>query len=63
MLLVNLVEEYSDIFALDVTELGPTNLVTPSIDTGDSPPLCQPARRVPLALHAKMEQLVQDMMK
>ena len=37
-LLVNLVEEYSDIFALDAMELGSTNLVTQSLDTGDSPP-------------------------
>ena len=61
-LLMNLVEEYSDIFALDATELGSTNLVTHSIDTGDSPPICQSVRRVPFALHMKMEQLVQEMM-
>ena len=61
-LLMNLVEEYSDIFALDATELGSTNLVTHSIDTGDSPPICQPVRRVPFALHMKMEQSVQEMM-
>jgi len=58
-----LVEDYSDIFALDATELGSTNLVTHSIDTGDSPPICQPVRCVPFALYAKMEQLVQNMMK
>ena len=62
-LLVNLVEEYSDIFALDAMELGSTNLVTHCIDTGDSSPIRQPARRVPFALHARMEQLVKDMMK
>ena len=62
-LLRKLVEDYSYIFALDTTELGSTNLVTHSIDTGDSPPICQPVRRVPFALYAKMEQLVQDMMK
>ena len=44
-------------------ELGSTNLVTHSIDTGDSPSICQPARRVPFALHARTEQLVNDMMK
>ena len=37
-LLNKLVEEYSDIFALDTTELGSTNLVAHSIDTGDHPP-------------------------
>ena len=59
---MNLVEKYSDIFALDATELGSTNLVTNSINTGDSPPIRQPVRRVPFALHMKMEQLVQEMM-
>ena len=62
-LLMSLVEEYSDIFALDAMELGSTNLVTHSIDTGDSPPIHQPARCVPFALHARMEQLVQEMMR
>ena len=60
--LVQLIEEYSDIFALDATELGCTNLVKHSIDTGNSPPLRQPVRRVPFALHSKMEQLVEDML-
>ena len=60
--LVQLIEEYSDIFALDATELGCTNLVTHSIDTGNSHLICQPARRVPFALHSKMEQLVEDML-
>ena len=36
---------------------------THSIDTGKSPPICQPARHVPFALHSKMEQLVQEMME
>jgi len=63
VLLRKLVEDYFDIFALDTTELGSTNLITQSIDTGHSPPVCQPVRHVTFALHAKMEQLVQDMMK
>jgi len=57
-LLVNLMEEYSDIFALDAAELGSTNLVTHSVDTGDLSPICQPARCVPFTLHTRMEQLV-----
>ena len=61
--LMKLVEEYSDIFALDTTELESTNLVTHSIATEDSPPIHQSIRRIPFALHAKMEQIVQDMMK
>ena len=61
-LLNKLVEEYSDVFALDATELGSTNLVAHSIDTGDHPPIRQPVRCVPFALNAKMEELVQKMM-
>ena len=60
--LVQLIEEYYDIFALDATELGCTNLVTHFIDTGNSTPIRQPARRVPFALHSKIEQLVEDML-
>ena len=60
--LVQLIEEYSAIFALDATELGCTNLVTHSIDTGNSPPIRQPARCVPFALHSKMEQVVKDIL-
>ena len=56
--LVQLIEEYSDIFALDATELD----VTHSIDTGNSHLIRQPARRVLFGLHSKMEQLVKDML-
>ena len=61
-LLRELVEEYSDIFALDSTELGTTELVTHSIDTGDSHPICQPLRRIPFALQRTMVQMVQKML-
>jgi len=40
--LVALVREYSDVFALDDSELGCTDLVKHSIDTGDHPP-CETA--------------------
>ena len=49
--LKELISEYSDIFALDPMELGCTDLITHSIDTGDSPPIRQPLRRTPFALH------------
>ena len=61
-LLRELVEEYSDIFALDSTELGTTELVTHSIDTGDSHPIRQPLRRIPFALQRTMEEMVQKML-
>jgi len=40
-----------------------TDLITHSIDTGDSPPIRQPLRRIPFAFHNKMEELVQKMLK
>ena len=58
-----LISEYSDIFALDPVEFVCTDLITHSIDTGDNPPIRQPLRRIPFALHSKMEELVQKMMK
>ena len=61
-LLRDLVEEYSDIFALDSTELGTTELITHSIDTGDSHPICQPLRRILFALQHTMEEMVQKML-
>jgi len=60
--LLELVDDYSDIFALDQSELGHTEIVTHTIDTGDHPPVHQPARRIPLALRAKVEEMVEDMM-
>ena len=61
-LLRELVIEYSDIFALDSMELGTTDLVTHSIDTGDSRPIHQPLRRIPFALQRTVEEMVQKMM-
>ena len=34
----DLVVEYSDVFALDMSELGLTDLVSHTINTGDNPP-------------------------
>ena len=55
-----MVVEYSDVFALDVSELGSTNLVSHTINTGDSLPVRQPVRRTPFALREKMEELIQN---
>ena len=59
--LLELVDDYSDIFSLDQSELGHTDIVTHTIDTGDHPPLHQPARQIPFALRAKVEEMVEDM--
>ena len=58
-LLRELVREYSDIFALDSMELGTTDLVTHSFDTGDSHPICQPLRRILFPLQHRVEEMVQ----
>ena len=58
-LLRELVREHSDIFALDSMELGTTDLVTHSIDTGDSHPIHQSLRRIPFALQRTVEEMVQ----
>ena len=60
--LQSLIESYSDVFALDSSELGSTELVTHTIYTGDHRPVCQPARRTPFALRRKFDQLVQEML-
>ena len=59
-----MVAEYSDVFALDMSELGLTDLVSHTIyiNTGDNPPIWQPVRHAPFALREKMEELIQNMM-
>ena len=58
-----LLSSYSDVFALDSSELGTTKLVTHSINTGQHLPVKQPLRRTPFALRNKVEELVDDMLK
>ena len=57
-----MVEEFSDVFALDEMELGSTEWVTHSIDTGDQHPIRQPPRRIPYALRAKIDEMVEQML-
>ena len=53
--LESVVEGFSSAFALDETELGATDLVMHTIDTGDQRPIRQPPWRIPYALRAKVE--------
>lgn len=53
--------QHNDVFALDSSELGATDLVTHSIDTGDNPPIRQPVRRTPFALRRKVDEMVKEM--
>ena len=54
--------EYNHLFALDKSELGSTNVITHSIDTGDHPPIRQAVRRTPFALRQQVDNLVQEML-
>ena len=54
----SLIRAYSDVFTLDSSELGRTELVTHTIDTGDH----HPARRTPFVLRTKVYQLVKEML-
>ena len=55
--------EYANVFALDPSELGTTDMVRHMIDTGDSHPVHQPPRRVPFALRGRVEEMVDDMLQ
>ena len=59
----DLLVEYADVFALDLSKLGITDLVTYAIDTGDSVPIKQAARRIPFALRKMVEDMVQNMLE
>lgn len=52
-----------DLFALDSSELGVTDIVQHTIDTGDNTPVHQQARRIPFALHAKVEEMTAEMLE
>ncbi len=55
-----LLEEYSDVFALDDSELGCTNLVQHVIDTGDHPPIKQQPYRTPVVYREKIAKMIAD---
>ena len=62
--LKSLVCEYADVFALlDSSELGSTDLVTHTIDTGDSPPIKWSTRRTTFALRQVVEEMVEMMLE
>ena len=61
--LKDLLTEYQHVFALDNPELSSTDLVEHRIDTGDSKPIHQYSRRVPLALREKVSKMIQEMLK
>ena len=54
--------EYADVFALDSSELGMTDVVYHTTDTGDQSPLRQAPRRIPFTLRKKVEEMIKDML-
>ena len=54
---------YAKVFVFEDGQLDSTNVVTHSINTGDSPPIKQPARRIPFVLRRKVEELVGEMLQ
>ena len=61
--LESLILSFDDVFAVDSSELGSTDVISHSINTGDSLPIRQPARRTPFALRETVAQMVQEMLK
>ena len=58
-----LVHEFSDVFALNDTELGCTDLLKHSIDTNATPPIRQQPYRTPFVKRAVMRTMIQNMQK
>ncbi len=57
----NVVSEFQDVFALDDTELGCTNLIKHTIDTGDGNPIKQQLYRTLVVRRATMKQMIESM--
>ena len=49
---------YVDLFALDPSELGTTDVVTHSIDTGDHRPVRQQPRPTPFTLRERVDKMI-----
>lgn len=60
--IASILDEFKDIFSKDDDDLGTTNIMEHSINTGSSKPLKQPPRRVPFAL-AQEERLTIEQME
>ena len=50
------------VFALDQSELGTTDVITHTVNTGDHPPIRQHLRRMPFALRNQVTEMVKDML-
>ena len=61
--LKELIAEYADVFALDASEQGSTDVVQHGINTGNHLPIRQAPRRTPFTLRKKVEEMVNDMLE
>ena len=59
--LQDLIHEFSDVFALDDSELGCTDIVHHIIDTGDHPPIKQQPYRTAAVHRQKIATMIADM--
>ena len=59
--LKGLLRKSTDVFALDDNELGCTDVVCHTIDTGDNPPVKQPPYRAPMIYREKIAEMVTEM--
>ena len=57
------VSSFSDVFAMDQSELGRTDLIKHSIDTGEQGPVKQLPYRTPFSLRGKMEEMISQMLE
>lgn len=55
--------EYHDVFALNDNELGETDVVTHSIDTGSAPPVKSTPRRLAYSLHKELEKEMDNLLQ
>ena len=61
--LKQLIAEYSDVFALSDHELGCTDIVCHSIDTGNAPPIKQQPYRTPIVHRETISKMIDEMSK
>jgi len=61
--LFNLLLGFTDVFAMNDNQMGRTNKLQHSINTGDHHPIRQQARRIPPCKREEVHELLQDMPK
>lgn len=61
--LANFLKEYQSSFSCSSSDMGKTDLVKHSINTGNARPIKQPPRRIPLAKMAEVRREIDDMLE